>query len=189
MTRCMSGGRENGHAAVAEYITVPFQFCDGMPGLEPRLAISAGPFVFSFLYVEHRGGKHLDIPDVVGMGVRDRHGLDVSRGDTKLIELSRQRLWPAPEHGLRIRWRKAIRHGRDRIRYPGVPQKPALCVFDQIAVVDEIHRFAFVDTRRPPRNIAGDTFTAIEDLKFYDAGLARLRMGAIGGKPNGQNDR
>src|SRR5712672_1367699 len=189
MTRRMPRGRENGHAAVAKYVTVAFQFCNGMPRLEPRLAIGAWPFVFGFLYVEHRGGKHLDIPDMVGMGVRDRHALDVSRRDAKLIELSRQRLRAAPEHGLRIRWRKAIRHGRDRIRYPGVPQEPALCVFDQIAVVDEVHRFAFVVSRRPPRNIAGDAFTAIEDLKFFDAGLARLRMGAIGGKPNGHNDR
>ncbi|HTE98695.1 MAG TPA: hypothetical protein VK621_08675, partial [Bradyrhizobium sp.] len=67
-------------------------------------------------------------------------------------------------------WRKAIRHGRDRIRYPGVPQKPALCVFDQIAVVDEVHGLAFVDSGRPPRNIAGDAFTAIENIKFFDAG-------------------
>src|SRR5882724_8819138 len=185
MTRRMPRGRENGHAAVAKYVTVPFQFGDGMPGLEPGLVIGAGPFVFGFLHVEHRGGKHLDIPDMVGMGVRDRHGLDVSRGDTKLIELSRQRLWPAPEHSLRVRWRKAIRHGRDRIRYASVPQEPTLCVFDQIAVVDEVHRFAFVLSRRPPRNIAGDAFTAIENIKFVDAGLARLRPGAIGGKPNG----
>src|SRR6266567_1298956 len=109
MTRRMSRGRENGHAAVAEYVTVPFQFCDGMRRLEPRLAIGAGPFAFGFLYVEHRGGKHLDISDMVGMGMRDRHGLDVSRGDTKLVELSRQRLRAAPKDGLRIRWRKAIR--------------------------------------------------------------------------------
>src|SRR5712672_4243302 len=189
MTRRMSRGRENGHAAVAEYVTVPFQFCDGMRRLEPRLAIGAWPFVFGFLYVEHRGGKHLDIPDMVGMGVRDRHGLDVGRRDAKLVELSRQRLWPAPEHGLRIRWRKAIRHGRDRIRYPGVPQQPALCVFDQIAVVAEVHGFAFVDSRRPPRNVAGDAFTAIENVKFFDAALARLRMAGISGKPNGHNDR
>src|SRR3984893_13716611 len=189
MTRRMSRGRDNGYASVANYVTVPFQFGDGMPGLEPGLVVGAGPFVFGFLYVEHCRRKHLDIPDMVGMGVRDRHGLDVSRRDTKLIELSRQRLWPAPEHGLWIRWRKAIRHGRDRIRYPGIPQEPALCVFDQIAVVDEVHGFAFVDSRRPARNIAGDAFTAIENVKFFDAGLARLRQGAIGGIPNGRNDR
>src|SRR6266478_7222408 len=133
MTRRMPRGRENGHAAVVKYVTVAFQFCNGMRRLEPRLVIGSGPFVFGLLYVEHRGGKHLDIPDMVGMGVRDRHRLDVGWGDAKLIELSRQRLWPAPEHGLRIRWRKAIRHGRDRIRYPGVPQEPTLCVVDQIA--------------------------------------------------------
>src|SRR5882724_12601443 len=102
MTRRMSRRRENGHAAVAEYVMVPFQFCDGMRRLEPRLAIGAGPFVFGFLYVEHRGGKHLDIPDMVRMGVRDRHGLDVGRRDTELIKLSGQSLRTPPENGPRI---------------------------------------------------------------------------------------
>src|SRR3982075_847611 len=113
MTRCMSRGRENGHAAVAKYVAVPFQFCDGMSGLEPRLVIGAGPFVFGFLYVEHRRRKQLDIPDMVGMGVRNSHGLDVSRRDTELIKLSRQSLRTPPENGPRIGRRQAIRHGRN----------------------------------------------------------------------------
>ena len=33
-------------------------------------------------------------------------------------------------------------------------------MLDEIAIVDEVHRLAFIDTRRPPRNIAGDAFTA-----------------------------
>src|SRR6266849_11046318 len=102
MTRCMSRGRDNGYAAVAKYVTVPFQFGDGMPGLEPGLVIGAGPFVFGFLYVEHCRRKHLDIPDMVGMGVRDRHGLDVGRRDTELIKLGGQSLRTPPENGPRI---------------------------------------------------------------------------------------
>src|SRR6266566_6892284 len=81
MTRCMSGRREKGHAAVAEHVMVPLQLCDGMAGLEAGLVIGAGPFVFGLLDVEHCRGKHLDIADMVGMGVRDGHGLDVGRRD------------------------------------------------------------------------------------------------------------
>src|SRR5436190_9241098 len=139
MTRRMSGRREKGHATVAEYIMVPLQLCDGMAGLEAGLVISAGPFVFGLLDVEHCRGKHLDVADMVGMGVRDGHGLDVRRRDAKLVKLRRQRLRPAPENGLWIGRSKAIWHGCDRIRYPGVPEEPTLGMLDQIAGVDEIH--------------------------------------------------
>src|SRR5713101_10192598 len=63
MTRRVSGGREDGDAAVAEYVMVAFQFCYGMRGLEPRLVVGAGPFVFGFLDVEHGGGKNREIED------------------------------------------------------------------------------------------------------------------------------
>jgi hypothetical protein len=60
-------------------------------------------------------------------------------------------------------------------------------VFDEIAVVDEVHRFAFVDAGRPPRDIAGDAFTAIENVKFFDAWLARLRIAGIDRQDQCQN--
>src|ERR1039458_3660848 len=47
---------------------------------------------------------------------------------------------------------------------------------DQIAIVDEVHRLAFVDTGRPARHIAGGALPAIEDVKFFNTGLARLRV-------------
>ncbi len=182
MTRRMPGGGEDGHAAVTEYVAVPFQFCDGMRWLEPRFVIGAGPFVFGFLHVKHCRGKHLDISDVIGVRVRARDRLDVGRGDTELLKLRRQGFRAAPEHRLWIGRRKAVRHRRDRVRYAGVPQEPALCVFDQIAIVDEVHRLAFVDTGRPARNIAGDALTAIENVEFLDTGLASLRESEIDGK-------
>src|ERR1700757_103418 len=50
-------------------------------------------------------------------------------------------------------------------------------MLDEIATVDEVHRLAFVDTGRPARNIAGDAFAAIENVEFFDARFAGLRMG------------
>ena len=52
-------------------------------------------------------------------------------------------------------------------------------VLDQVAVVDEIHRLADVDARRPARNVAGDALAAIEDVESLDAGLG-LRRGCQG---------
>ena len=69
MARRMSRRRKNGHAAVAEYVTIPFQLCDRVLRLEPRQIIGAGPLVFGFLHIEHGRGKHLDITDMVGMGM------------------------------------------------------------------------------------------------------------------------
>src|ERR1700681_3227195 len=129
--------------------------------LEARRAIGAGPSVFGFLHIEHGRGKHLDIADVIGMGMGDRHCLDIRWLDPKLIELSRQSFGPAPVNGLRIRRWQAVRHGGYGIGDAGVPQEPALRVLDEIAGVDEVHRLAFVDAVRPARNIASNALTAI----------------------------
>jgi hypothetical protein len=48
-------------------------------------------------------------------------------------------------------------------------------MFDQIATVDEVHRLAHVHAGRPARNIAGDAFTAIEDIEALDARFGILR--------------
>jgi len=44
-------------------------------------------------------------------------------------------------------------------------------MLDQVTVVDEGHRLAFIDAGRPARNIAGNALAAIEDVKLLDAGL------------------
>src|ERR1700730_12352961 len=124
--------------------------------LEARRAIGAGPFVFGFLHIEHARRKHLDIADMVGMGMRDRHRLDIRWFYLKLIELGGQRLRATPVNGLWVRWRESVRHRRNRVSDAGVPQEPALRVLDEIAGVDEVHRLAFVDAGRPARNIAGN---------------------------------
>src|SRR6266478_9199295 len=179
MTRRMSGRRENSHAAVAKNVAIPFQLGGRMLRFESWRAFDAGPFILGLLNVEHGGRKHFDIPDVVGMGVRDGYRLDVGRFDPELIQLSCQGFWAVPEHGPRIGRREAIWHGRDLIGDARIPQEPALRMLDEIATVDEAHRFALVDARRPSRNIAGDTFAAIDDVEPFDAGLARLGVAEI----------
>ena len=52
-------------------------------------------------------------------------------------------------------------------------------MLDQIAAVDEVHRLADVDARRPARNVAGDAFAAIEDIEALDTRFGILRGGAL----------
>src|SRR5205823_2651619 len=115
MTWCMARRRKDSHAAVAEHVAVTFKLGHGMLRLESRRVVGTRPFVFGLLHVKHGGWKHLDIADVVGMGVRDRHRLDVGWLHSELIELSRQRLGPAPMHGLGISRSKTIRHNRNGV--------------------------------------------------------------------------
>jgi hypothetical protein len=89
--------------------------------LESRCVVCAGPIVLGLLHIEHRGWKQLDIPDVIGMGMRNGDGLDIGRLEAKLIELSREGLWTMPVNGFRIRWRKPIWHCRHRIGNAGIP--------------------------------------------------------------------
>jgi hypothetical protein len=42
---------------------------------------------------------------------------------------------------------------------------------NEVAFIDEIHRLADIDPRRPARNVAGDAFAAIENVEFVDAGF------------------
>ena len=50
-------------------------------------------------------------------------------------------------------------------------KQPALRVLDQVAVVDEVHRLADIDARRPARDVARDAFAAIEDVELFDPGF------------------
>jgi hypothetical protein len=53
-------------------------------------------------------------------------------------------------------------------------------MLDQVAVVDEIHRLAFVDAGRPSRNVTGNTLTAIENVKLFDTCLRGLGQSETG---------
>ena len=42
---------------------------------------------------------------------------------------------------------------------------------DEIAVIDEVHRLADIDAGRPERNVAGNSFAAIENVELIHAGF------------------
>ena len=71
----------------------------------------------------------------------------------------------------RIGRRLAIGHGGKGIGDTGVPKQPTLRVVYEVTITDEIHRLADVDAWRPARNVTGDAFAAIENIKFIDARL------------------
>src|SRR5712671_6000666 len=60
----------------------------------------------------------------------------------------------------------------------GIPQEPALRVFDQVAIVDKVHGLADIHARRPARNIARNALPAIQDVEPLDA-LADLAQSSI----------
>jgi hypothetical protein len=61
---------------------------------EARRAVGARPLVFGLLNIEHDLRQQLDIADMVGMGMRDRHRLDVGGLDAELVELAGERFRP-----------------------------------------------------------------------------------------------
>ena len=110
MARRMPGRRDDHHRAVAEHIVIALELRHRMLGLKARCAALARPLVFGLLHIEHHLRKQLDIADVVGMGVRDRHSLDVGGLDAERIELRRQRLGPLEPSRLRSRRRHTLGH-------------------------------------------------------------------------------
>ena len=91
MTRRVTRRCNESQTAVAENIVVALDLRRRMLGLEARPAAFERPFVFGLLHVKHSLRKHLDIADVIRMGVGHRHSLDVGRLDTKLFELGGER--------------------------------------------------------------------------------------------------
>jgi hypothetical protein len=71
-------------------------------------------------------------------------------------------------------------HSGNRVGHAGVPQKPALAVLDQVAIVHELHGLADVDAWRPERNVAGDALATIEDVKPLDTRLGLSMAWLVG---------
>src|SRR5438105_7370670 len=103
--------------------------------------------------------------------MRDRDEFYVSRLDAELIELARKRFGPTPVCGLRISRCLTVWHGGNCVSDARIPQQPTLCVMDEIAVIDEVHRLAGVDAWRPEGNVAGNSFAAIENVELIHAGF------------------
>jgi len=106
---------------------------------EARRAVGARPFVFGLLNIEHDLREQLDIADMVGMGMRDRHRLDVGGLDAELVELAGERF--RPFHVERtIGAGRALRRRGKRVGKAGIPEEPALRVMDQVATSNLISR-------------------------------------------------
>jgi hypothetical protein len=124
---------------------------------------------------------------MIGMGVRDGDIFNVGGFEAELIELCGQRFRAPPVGHARIGGPLALGHGGDSIGHAGVPQKPALRVFDQITAIDEVHRLPHVHARRPARNVAGDSLAAIENVETLDPRFAALRTGRCRHEQSGQH--
>ena len=98
--------RRNEHgAAVAEHVVIAIELHGRMFEREPRHSrrkenrIAVGrkrPIIFGLLDQQRRRGKHIDIADMVGMGMRHGDVTDVRRFDSDLVELRGERLRLAP---------------------------------------------------------------------------------------------
>jgi hypothetical protein len=77
MTGRVARRRNDHNGTVAEHIAVALEQGHRVIGIEARRAVGARPFVFGLLNIEHDLREQLDIADMVGMGMRDRHRLDV----------------------------------------------------------------------------------------------------------------
>src|SRR5436190_12541139 len=112
---------------------------------------------------------------MVRVRVWDRDECDVSWLDAELIELVRKRFGPTPVCGFRISRCLTVWHSGNRVSYTRIPQQPTLCVMDEIAVIDEVHGLADINAGRPKRNVAGNSFAAIENVELIHAGFGLRR--------------
>src|SRR5215475_6569877 len=108
---------------------------------------------------------------MIGVGVRDGNELNVRGLYSKLLKLADKRLRSTPVGHSRIGRRLALWHYRYCIGHASVPEKPALRVTDEVAIVDEVHRLADVDAWRPARDIASYALPAVQYVELLDPAL------------------
>jgi len=99
-------------------------------GIEARRAVGARPFVFGLLNIEHDLREQLDIADMVGMGMRDRHRFDVGGLDAELVELAGERFRPFHVE-CAVGACRALRRRGKRVGKAGIPEEPPLRVMDR----------------------------------------------------------
>jgi hypothetical protein len=139
MTGRVARRRNDHNGTVAEHIAVALEQGHRVIGIEARRAVGARPFVFGLLNIEHDLREQLDIADMVGMGMRDRHRLDVGGLDAELVELAGERF--RPFHVERaIGAGRALRRRGKPVGKAGIPEEPALRVMDQVATSNLISR-------------------------------------------------
>jgi hypothetical protein len=85
---------------------------------------------------------------LVGMGVRDRHRLDVRGLNAEFAELAGERF--RPFHVERaVGAGRTLRSRGKRVGKAGIPEEPALRVMDQVAIVGQLDRHPDFDAGRP----------------------------------------
>src|SRR5687767_3192919 len=165
----MAGSGDNPHAATAEPVVVACALRHGVRRLGAQSAgrVPLGP---RLLHEQRRLRKEAHVAYMVAMGVRHGHVLDIGWLEAKVGELARESPGAFPVHRAWIRGLGAVGHSSHGVGHARIPDQPALRMLDEIAVVDERHALAFVDPRRPARDVAGDAFAAVEDVKALHTG-------------------
>src|SRR5215472_9226697 len=93
MSRGVAGSRQEGGAVVTEHVEIAGQQLHQPVPLERwRLALGKSPVDLSLLDQECRGGKQVDIADMVAMSVRNGDKGDVRGFQVELAQLSDQLL-------------------------------------------------------------------------------------------------
>ena len=128
--------------------------------LEAARADRRHPLVFRLLHQQRRVREQIQIADMIAMLVRERKVTNVRRLEPELRELAGERFLAGPHAGSTL---LPVRHVHDRVGQSRVPQQPTLRVMHQVTVFGHRHRPAGIDAR-PARNVASDTFAAIEDI-------------------------
>ena len=169
MPRGVARGGEDHDAPVTEHVAIACQLLDRLRRREGRLhGLRHGPLVLGALDQDRGGGEERDVADVVAMRVRHGDVGNVGRLDPDLGELRRQRLGPTLGDGA-IRHDHAVGHRGNGVGNAGVPEQQPLGVTDEIAVVRELDRLAFVDPGRPPRLVLADILSAVEHVEALEA--------------------
>ena len=110
MTRRVSGGRLDHDGLIAEHIVVTIEQ-DGLrrlqvgvqPPVEEPLRILERGLMLRTLDQPRRAGKHVRIPGMVIVHVRERQVRDVRRGQIQLVQLRRQRRSDSGDRAILLR--------------------------------------------------------------------------------------
>src|SRR5215510_11638042 len=158
--------RDDGHAAVAEYVMIALELGHRMRRLETR-AGRRRPVIFSLLHEQHGLWEQLDIADMVRVRMRYGQVLDIGRLQAELLDLAGECLGAVPVRRA-VGAEPTVGHAGDIVGNAGVPHHPALCVANEIAVAHHGKRLAHVDAGCPARLVGTDRGAAVDDVEALD---------------------
>lgn len=188
MPRRVAGRGDQPDRAVAEQVDIAFDFAHGAVGSKGQGGPGEGPVVFGLLDQHGGGGEHIDIADMVAMGVGDRDEADIGRANADFGQLVGQLLRPPPGHGAARRG-QAVGHGGDPLGDARIPHHPALGMADQIAFIDQADGLADIHAGRPARPVERVALAAIEHIEALDPGGAAFGRHGEPQGDHGENER